>query len=293
MKYNYDHIDPNHKLPESQEQLFRKLEPPFGKSREEAWAEIEARMEEQPKGKIVSFRSYKTLSIAIAAAILLLAGVFSLMRFYTTDVYCPAGEHLAYVLPDGSKVELNADSKLSFQPYWWRFSRKMEFEGEGYFEVEKGKKFEVVSPRGTTTVLGTTFNIYSRESEYNVTCITGKVKVVSFAAAATILGPEYQASVEDNGDITVKKEAIPGISKSWTDNMFNFTSRPLAEVLREIGRQYGVTIILRSGKEYYYTGYFSRNRPLEEVLTLVCKPFGLTFARIADNKYEIFENQAK
>ena len=58
------------------------------------------------------------------------------------------------------------------------FSRKVSLEGEAFFEVNPGKKFEVVSKFGKTIVLGTSFNIYSRNSSYQVTCMTGKVKVI-------------------------------------------------------------------------------------------------------------------
>jgi ferric-dicitrate binding protein FerR (iron transport regulator) len=111
---------------------------------------------------------YHKLVLGIAAALLLLAGIFSLLRFYTTTKSCPAGQHLSYILPDGSSVEMNADSKITFHPLWYRFARKIDFEGEGYFEVKKSKKFEVVSESGTTEVLGTSFNIYSRDNESNL-----------------------------------------------------------------------------------------------------------------------------
>jgi len=179
---------------------------------------------------------------------------------------------------------------MAFKPLWWWYSRKLNFEGEGFFEVEKGKKFEVVSNVGRTEVLGTSFNIYSRDREYKVNCITGKVKVTSFTLDEVVLSPEYQAKVDSEGNIEVWKEFKAGLSHSWVSNMFNFTARPLVQVLNEIGRQYNVTVTSKAGLEYSYTGYFSKVRSVEEVLTLVCKPFGLTFVRISEKEYEIFQN---
>jgi len=72
--------------------------------------------------------------------------------------------------------------------------------------------------------------------------------------------------------------------------MFSFTSRPLALVFNEIARQYGIRLTIKSSVDFLYTGYFTKNRPAEETLTLVCTPFGLNFARISEKEYEIFQN---
>ena len=72
---------------------------------------------------------------------------------------------------------LNAASRLQYHPYWWRFERQVKLEGE-VFLVKPGTLFKVVSEKGTTEVLGTEFNIYSREKNYSVFCQSGTVKVI-------------------------------------------------------------------------------------------------------------------
>jgi ferric-dicitrate binding protein FerR (iron transport regulator) len=288
MKQDYQNIDLN-EFTKGPGGFFENIEVPYSKGREEAWEILEKRMEENSGSKVRKLWPRRILFSA-AAAIILLAGTFSLLRFYSKSIYCPEGQHLSYILPDGSRVELNADSRLTFHPYWWRFSRAVNFDGEAYFEVEKGKKFSVVSETGTAEVLGTSFNIYSREKEYKVTCLTGKVKVTSFAAAETVLTPEYSARVSSSGEIVISKETKASDTHAWVNNMFSFTSRPLAYVFDEIGRQYNVSIILKSGADLLYSGYFTKNRPLEETLGLVCTPFGLTFARNSEKEYVISQN---
>jgi len=284
MKQDYKYYNP-----ENQEELFKRVEAPFGKSKEESWADLETRLAEKPAGKVLHFRK-RSLIYAVAATILLLAGAFSLMRFYTNTVICPAGEHLAYQLPDGSAVQLNADSKITYHPYWWNFSREVRFDGEGFFQVEKGSEFSVISGAGTTEVLGTSFNIFAREGEYKVTCLSGQVKVTSFAKAEVVLSPDYSAQVSSTGEIIMTKEVNAHDTYAWIDNMFRFTSKPLGQVFQEIARQYNVRITLRSPIELTYTGFFSKNRPLEETLTLVCTPFGLNFAKISEKEYVISQN---
>lgn len=288
MNKDNGHIDLSKKEDLSRD-FFQEVEIPYHQSREEIWAELEPKLSEPVVQKPI-FPASRKIVYGIAASLILLAGVFSLLRFYTTSVSCPAGQHLSYQLPDGSEIQLNASSSLSFKPFWWRFSREVSFEGEGFFSVEKGKKFSVLSSGGRTEVLGTSFNIYSREDEYKVTCITGKVKVTSFASAEVVLTPNYTARVNHTGEIIMTKEEDANGSNSWVNNMFSFTSRPLPLVLNEIARQYNISITLKTPVDFVYTGYFTRNRPLEETLSLVCTPFGLTFARISDNEYEIFQN---
>jgi transmembrane sensor len=276
----------NNSLPED---FFREMSVPFSNTKEEAWNGLEAKLAEKPAGKVTRFNS-RRLAFGIAATILLLAGVMSLLRFYTKSVICPPGQHLSCQLPDGSRVDLNADSRIAYHPLWWMFSREVRFEGEGFFQVQKGKKFSVISATGRTEVLGTSFNIYSREDEYRVTCITGKVRVISFAKAETVLAPDYSARMNPDGELTISRESNAGDSHAWVDNMFRFTSMPLILVLNEIERQYDIRITLKAPVEDEYTGYFTRNRSLEETLNLVCTPFGLKFARISEKEYEIFQN---
>lgn len=288
MKHGYKHIEQGEN-PGAPEDFFRSLEVPFHGSREEAWEKLEQRIGNVPVRRISDFRK-RLLMAGVAAIIILLAGIFSIMRFYTTTISCPRGTHLSQMLPDGSTVNLNAASEISYKPYWWRFSRELTFQGEGFFEVEKGRTFRVVSDNATTEVLGTSFNVFSREDEYKVTCFTGKVKVSSFTSATVVLTRDQSASVTNSGEIIMTGESSVSETSSWINNMFSFRSRPLAVVLDEIGRQYDVEITLKTPVDLLYTGYFTKNRPVEETLTLVCTPFGLNFARISENHFEISRN---
>jgi ferric-dicitrate binding protein FerR (iron transport regulator) len=289
MTNNYVNTGQNPAVKGESTNFFNEVSISYNKTKEEAWADIEGKLTEKRRAEIQLFHS-RRLIIGIAASLLLLAGIFSILRFYTSAISCPPGQHLSCSLPDGSTIELNAVSKVVYRPLWWRFERKLSFNGEGFFRVEKGKKFEVVSENGRTIVLGTSFNIYSREREYIVSCFTGKVKVISITSEETILSPDQTASISPEGRISLSKEDGPGVSNAWMNNMFRFTGRPLKQVFNEIGRQYAVTIIFNPTQDYAYTGYFSKDKPVEETLALICKPFGLTFARNSEKEYEISQN---
>jgi len=250
-------------------------------------------MESKPDAKTI--RMYKPmLRIAVAAGIALLAGLSALVQFYTKTIEVPAGQHAEIYLPDNSMVKLNAHSELSYKPLLWKFSRSLKFEGEAFFDVMKGKQFEVISGKGKTVVLGTTFNIYSRNNDYQVTCISGKVKVVEKRGRQeAILNPGDQADLNEEGGLIVKIESDTEQILSWLDNKLSFTSAPLSKVLEEIGRQYNVLIDTRPEIDYIYTGTFSKESSVENVLNLVCRPFDLKITRKSDNEYTITGNNQK
>ncbi len=286
MKQNYPYGPVAPSLPEEHEALFLHLEVPFSMTREDVWDRVSQRIQERPAPRVVRFPATRILTLA-AAVIILLMGTGLVMRYYSVSVDSAQGALVSHTLPGGSSVELNAGSEITYYPLWWRFSRLVNLTGEAYFEVEPGKVFTVRSISGTTTVLGTSFNIYARSDEYRVTCLTGMVRVTSPSREEAVIGPDYQAVVGPNGNIIVSKGESPAASISWTEGRFGFTSVPLRQVLDEIERQYDVRILLNAPDGSRYTGFFSRDLSLEEVLEVVCKPFGLNFARNPEGVIEI------
>lgn len=258
------------------------------KSEEELWAAIESKIEASTPGRVVSV-NFAVVRWAVAAGFALLVALGSFLRFYTTSVETPAGQHLAVALPDGSSVKLNAESSLAYHPYWWRFERKLTFEGEGFFEVQKGKKFSVVSAKATTQVLGTSFNIFARDEAYTVTCITGSVKVKSNVGHETVLKPNSKAEVKPNGEINLLAniETLPDIS--WRNNLFLFTASPVKKVFAEIERQYGVKINIQINDQSLYTGNFSKDQGVEEVLQYICPALGYNYIRKSANEFSVYQ----
>lgn len=284
------HIDPIQEFDKQSNDFFSKAEIPFKESKEEVWDKLETKLNLTETEVRVRKLNYRW-TFAIAATVLLLVAVFSLFRFYTTTIECPAGQHLTASLPDGSTIKMNASSTLSYKPLWWQFSRTLTFEGEGFFEVEKGEKFTVKSEMASTTVLGTSFNIYARDNRYEVSCHNGKVKVTSKNKDEGILSPGYEAKLSLDGKVVIYKSEDAKSSISWIDNKFIFTAIPLQMVFEEIERQYNVQINIPAGLTNTYTGYFTKDKSPEEVLSLVCKPFGLTFVTNSGNSYSVIRNE--
>ena len=182
---------------------------------------------------------------------------------------------------------MNAESSLHYYPLWWRFSREVKFKGEGFFKVKKGSKFRVRSEYGKTMVLGTSFNIYSRDDDYKVTCLTGQVRVVSKSKEKVVLHPKDHAEIVKDGPIDLQKNYNTNVSTAWMNNMFIFTSEEISNVFKEVERQYDVTIRVSDNIDFKYSGYFSKEKSVDDVLSLICKPFGLIFEQRPDGTYRI------
>jgi len=258
------------------------------KSEADIWENIEALMVDQPHGRFM-FLNFNSVRWMAAASIVILISLGSFLRFYTITIKTPAGQHLEAMLPDQSEVKLNAQSSVSYHPYWWLVSRKVNLEGEAFFEVQKGRKFTVVSAIGTTQVLGTSFNVLAREEIYKVTCITGTVKVRSRMGYEAIIKPNSKAEINKNGEINVSThiETFPEIS--WRKNIFLFTATPVHAVFTEIERQYGVTITAKINNESLYSGNFTKNQNVEEILNYVCPALGLKYVRKSVGEYLIIQ----
>ncbi len=265
--------------------FFRKTQIPYSRSKEEVWNEMMGKIKDrqEPKGKTRTLLIYWSA----AAIFIVFLGIAGFMRFYSTSLYAPAGQHLSKTLPEGSKVHLNAGTRLSYHPYWWRFARILELDGEAYFEVEKGKRFTVRSAQGTTEVLGTSFNIYARDNDYRVICLSGQVKVETDKGKSKILESNQSAMISDKGELKYRTNVKAENAISWTNNTFVFTSAPLDEVLNEMERQFDITIELEAGNGGEYTGNFKRGSSVKNILEMIARPFGLEVKQINRNKYRI------
>lgn len=249
-----------------------KINPKWPKSKEKIWDEVFDKLEESKNTPKI--KSFSIMKYAAAIIILIVAGGLFTFLYQTTETTA-RGTHTTVFLPDGSNVKLNAESKISYKPYWWFIARNVELKGEAFFEVKPGSRFSVKSNKNEVNVLGTSFNVFARTEKYSVTCVTGKVEVKANNERRT-LTPNMQLILR-NGvlDVSENKETLQSIG--WTQNKFSFIGVPLSDVIHEIERQYNINITTSSNLNYLYTGNFSKEKKPEEVLEIIGKPFGIIF----------------
>lgn len=209
------------------------------------------------------------------------------MVLYNT-MSTPRGRQFQMVLPDGSKVWLNAASSITYPVAFSGKERLVKITGEAYFEIAANASmpFRVQLADGEKVeVLGTSFNVnaYEDERSFRTTLVDGKVRV-SLGNAAEVLAPGEQAYAGP-GDPVVKvlqDVDIAGVI-AWKNNYFSFTDADLSTVMRQLSRWYNVDVVFAGpvppGR---FNGKIGRSLNLTQVLKL------LTAARV---NYTIEQNK--
>ncbi|WP_316835412.1 FecR family protein [Pedobacter nutrimenti] len=194
----------------------------------------------------------------------------------------PKGGQYQVRLPDGSKVWLNAASKLSYPVSFASAGiRRVELTGEAYFEVSKDKKhpFIVKSLGQEVEVLGTHFNItsYTDDTSIKTTLLEGSVRV-SLPGPGTktgdlsqhsqvVLKPGEQSVLDDHLKIV---QADVEEVMAWKNQRFTFNSQPLESIMRQISRWYDVDIVYKGGiSRREFTGTVSRYANVSQVLKML------------------------
>jgi transmembrane sensor len=185
------------------------------------------------------------------------------------------GQTYQFTLPDGTKVWLNADSKVSFPSQFNESERKIVLSGEGYFEVAKDKAhpFVVKTTTQEVTVLGTHFNIssYNNDAVTTTTLLEGSVKVSAFDAVAgrrnVVLKPSQQSIQNPNGGMQVRDVDVAE-AVDWKNGDFIFTKETLDQIMKRVARWYDVSVDYEPGidKQQTFGGKVSRSKNISAVL---------------------------
>ena len=188
----------------------------------------------------------------------------------------PRGKDFLLVLADGTKVWLNAESRLRYPVAFNGKERRVELEGEACFEVAKDAEhpFIVCANGMNTMVLGTKFNVrsYSVEDRH-VTLVNGKVQVTNTVNNKSVtLRPGQDLTYTETGEEKVSEVNIATYT-AWTEGMFYFEDVPLEEIMGALGRWYNVNIDFERCELYHIRLNFwaNKNTHLDEALELLNK----------------------
>jgi ferric-dicitrate binding protein FerR (iron transport regulator) len=193
----------------------------------------------------------------------------------------PRGGQYQVVLPDGSKVWLNAASSIRFPTTFVGRERRVQISGEAYFEIAKNAAmpFKVSVNHMTVEVLGTHFNImaYNDEAAMTTTLVEGSVKVSMNNRDWTMLKPGEQALVNKNDKIQVLKNANVNEAIAWKNNLFWFDSDDVYAVMRQLARWYDVHIDIQGNIPDRFTGSIPRDIAFSKVFEVLQKTGSMHF----------------
>jgi transmembrane sensor len=202
----------------------------------------------------------------------------------------PKGRQFQLLLPDGTKVWLNAASSISYPTAFAGADRKVTITGEVYFEVAKNKNmpFRVnANNKAAIEVLGTHFNVnaYQDEAEIKTTLLEGSVKLSKLPVMAdaqvpadqkiqmgssVLLKPGQQGIIQAGSPANLLIPVQPAeIDKvvAWKNGLFNFEGASIGEVMKQLERWYDITVVYEKGiPDIKFFGEIGRNVTLADLI---------------------------
>jgi transmembrane sensor len=195
---------------------------------------------------------YWWVAASVALVVLMTGGIYRNFYHNPQVVWTTSyGEHLEQTLPDSSIVILNANSILK---YYKQDPRSVELEGEAYFEVRKkpetGERFQVMTRDLAVTVLGTSFNVNTRNDQTKVFLEEGKITIDMAGTKSEMIEMQPGDLISYSSKSRVLQENRKGISAleaaSWKEGSLIFKDTPLMEALFEIEDIYGIQFVIRT-----------------------------------------------
>lgn len=247
---------------------------------EDALQKVKQKLKPKPL-KSKTNRLWET--IGIAAILIISLGFFmNSSKTYSNGI----GEVQTIVLEDGSEVNLNVNSSLSFKRFFWSNNKTVNLTGEAYFTVNKGDDFKVETSKGVVKVLGTEFNIKDR-ANFELKCYEGKVEFFqkNKNSPSKILTKGLQINIEE-GNIKgfTFKEDIP----FWRKGVSKFDEQPLYAVLEELSNYFDVKFDTKNiSTDRLYSGSFE-HKNINIALKATLAPMGIKY-KLENNVYILSE----
>ncbi|WP_222611368.1 FecR family protein [Winogradskyella echinorum] len=215
--------------------------------------------------------------------LLKIAAIFAIglsVYYFTTTLNTEVGTSIAQrttiELPDASTVDLNANSTLTFNESHWNKNREVQLNGEAFFKVAKGQKFDVITTDGVVSVLGTQFNVKQRGSYFKVTCYEGLVGV-TYNNKTVNLKPGYTFQIIDGKLLANEKENTA--QPNWLRGESSFKSIPLKYVISEFENHYNFKINASTiDTSRLFTGSFT-HKNLDLALQSITIPLNLSYSK--------------
>lgn len=204
-------------------------------------------------------RIFRRVTLALATVAILLTGSIWYNRHANqksdnSRIYAASyGERKSISLPDGSVVEINANSVLKLGKHWDNGIREVWLQGEAYFKIEKkpttNTKFTVHTEDIDIEVLGTHFNVNSRNEATRVFLEEGTVRLRmkenSDSVQELLLVPGDLALVNKENHEIIRQKMVQAKSvTSWKEGYLVYDSSSLEEVIRDIQNTYGKKVHL-------------------------------------------------
>ena len=237
--------------------------------------------EKKTKRKNISIRwgRYATVAAAFLAGLVFAGGIaWGLLSNKLSDyeVITAAGQRAQTVLPDGSRVWLNASSKLVYHNSFWSSDRQIDLSGEAYFEVAKdsGKPFQVEMNGASITVLGTHFNVKAdaESDDITATLVEGSIRFEG-AKQNIVMTPNQQLTFSRSTNKVDVKQIDTDTFTAWKDGLLKYKSIPFTKLIENLKDMYQVEIRIDDERladpSVTVSGTFDQRQSFDQILKVI------------------------
>lgn len=260
-----------------------------------AWNNVFNRIKEdgeELKAGPAGISIFRFTLLKIAAVALLILGLGSTAIYLSNSGYLHK-QMIAYTgddqknlqvdLPDGSKVFLNRNTKLSYRAKFGTKKREVKLTGEAFFEISRDslKPFIIKTDKARVKVLGTSFNVITSntDSAVEVYVKTGKVMLADNSGSLSlIIDPEYIGTIDSKTNEKVLNKDPNYLS--WKTNLLVYDGQKLDVVFKDLKRVYNMEIIVDDPAilENTWTSPID-NQPQDTIIRLICASFNLRYVK--------------
>jgi len=212
------------------------------RSAEDMWDNFESSTATTQPKDISPSPILKRVGAILLLAIAILIGIWVYKNFFGgQEIETKPGQKQEHIYADGSKVQISPNTKIAFNEKNWSSERKIQLEGQAFFEVEKGVPFIVETLSGSIEVLGTAFDVWAMNSTVmRVQCYEGRVQVRAKGGQSQILSKGNGIYLNNNALGTVSN--FEDNSPDWLANMMNYNDISINLVIKDLERFYGVKV---------------------------------------------------
>lgn len=199
------------------------------------------------------------------------------------ELSTPKGRSFSIVLNDGSRIWLNAQSKIKYPVRFGKSERRIQIAGEAFFDVKHDpqRPFIVETTDYSVKVLGTKFNVnaYDQEESSATTLISGSVLIPMKTGIENVLTPGDQLKYSrSDKSISIQKVDIE-LYTSWIDNNLRIEQMSLEEIFKILMRRYNINVYYSDdiSKSEKFSGKIPLNDNLKIVLDQMSKVSNVDF----------------
>ena len=236
----------------------------------------------------------KFITIAASIAVLVLVGIWQyafVPTNTTVQLSTNYGEVKTHVLPDGSKVILNANSTLTFKEHWAKNTKRaVRLKGEAFFEIKKKseqEQFIVQTDKGKIQVLGTAFNVKQRATSFEVALLEGAVALAIPKYPIINMTPGELVRI-DGTDFYDRRAADVDAFSAWRFQRMVFKEMSIAKVIQRLQEEFDwrVTVADQALLKRKITATVPKNDP-ELLLEALSEIYDLEIERLDNKAYLI------